>query len=126
MVQRVVYNNCFGGFSVHEDVVIWVRENTQRLNQEYDTEDVDEIVSATISGEMYDDGSGPKNYENVLKISRDNELLADIVSGETVYNGKINGTTASLQVAEVPDSVEWTITKHDGQETVKEKSEIFS
>jgi hypothetical protein len=87
MVQQVVYNTCFGGFGVHENVVKWVRENKSELLERYDSKYVKEIADSTISGEMFSDGSGPKRG-NVLHISprelsRDNELLADIVSERT-------------------------------------------
>jgi ferritin len=118
MTQRVVYNNCFGGFEVHEDAVQWMREQGD-----------DEAMNATLVGEYYDDGSGPKSQSVSgvrREISRTNELLADMIEGETEYTGPIDGQCADLRVAEVPDHVEWTIEEHDGQETVKEKSRTFS
>lgn len=115
MTQKVVYNSCYGGFSVHEELVKWMREQGD-----------EEAQKATISGEYYSDGSGPKSNSNVRDISRDNELLAEAIQGNTEYDGPVNGRNASLRVAEVPDGVEWTIDNYDGKETVKEKARTFS
>ena len=130
-MQRVVYNACYGGFGLHEDVVKWVRENEDQLSNEYSDEAVEDLADVTISGEYYSDGSGPKgdymNYIHGHEVERDNELLADVVAGETAYNGDINGSSASsLRVAEVPNGVDWTIDERDGQETVKERTQTFS
>ena len=126
-MQRVVYNSKFGGFGVHDDAVMWVRENKDALSDEYTETDIMEFVNATIAGEYYSDGSGPKHqYRNYTSdISRDNELLADVVTNETDYDGQINGSHANLSVAEVPDGVEWEIDEYDGNETVREKAETF-
>jgi hypothetical protein len=128
MVQRIVYNACFGGFGLQENAVKWVRDNKTELVEQYDSEDVTEIADSTLSGETFPDGSGPKNITHISsrEVSRDNELLADIVSEQTSYDGRYDGPHASLQVAEVPDGVSWTIDKHDGSETVREASETFS
>jgi hypothetical protein len=116
MTQRVVYNACYGGYSVHRDAVAWMREQGDE-----DAED------ATLPGEYYDDGSGPKSdWEPVYSIPRDNELLAKMVLRETGYDGPVGGRHADLSVAEVPDNVEWTIDEYDGQETVREKARTFS
>ena len=117
MTQKVVYNSCYGGFSVHEDLIKWMREQGDK-----------EAEEATISGEYYPDGSGPKreHHSGVRDISRDNELLAEAVQGNTEYGGRVSGKHASLRVAEVPDGVEWVIDEYDGVETVKEKSRTFS
>lgn len=127
MVQLVVYNSCFGGFSYDESVVEWVRANEDSLKQEYADSDVEELVNETISGELFSDGSGPKaEYSNkCFDASRDNELLAAIVSGDTEYSGAVSTKHSNLIVAEVPDSVDWVIDEYDGQETVREKSETF-
>lgn len=127
MVQRVVYNTCFGGFSFNESVVEWVREYESSLKEEYDESDVDELAERTLKGEYYNDDSGPKTTGGILDvyISRDNELLADIVSHTCEYDGPVDGRCASLSVAEVPDGIEWTINGYDGRETVEEKSRTF-
>lgn len=130
MVQRVAYNTCFGGFGFHEKAVQWVRENKDSLTDKYDKEDVEEIADSTLSGELYPDGSGPKSenstYIHGVDLSRDNELLVDIVSHETEYTGRYNSDYSNLQVAEVPDGVDWIIDEHDGYETVEEASRTFS
>lgn len=130
MVQRVVYNNCFGGFGLREEVVEWVRENEDELLEQYDKSDVTELADSTLSGEMFPDGSGPKkDYHKTVAdfyISRDNELLADIVSVEIRTVQKIGGQHSDLRVAEVPDGVNWTIDEYDGKERVEEVSRTFS
>jgi len=130
MVQRVVYNSCFGGFGFHEKAVRWVREHKDSLTDEYGKEDVEEIANSTLSGERYPDGSGPKaehhTYINGLNLTRDNRLLADIVSRETEYTGPVDGSHANLRVAEVPNGVDWRINEYDGNETVEEQTQTFS
>lgn len=129
-MPRVVYNNCFGGFGLHEDVVKWVRENRDSLEEEYADEDIDNIAERTISGEYYPDGSGPKReystYVHPYRLDRENPLLADIVEGKTEYDGQVSADVSSLRVAEVPDGVEWTIEEYDGSETVRETARTFS
>jgi len=128
MVQKVVYNSCYGGFGFREKIIEWVRENQEELKKQYNDADVENLVEATLKGEMYDDGSGPKTTDGVsrFEIERGNHLLADIVDGETDYSGMINTRHSSLRVAEVPDGVEWVIDEYDGVETVKEKTRSFS
>jgi len=130
MVQQVVYNSCFGGFGVHNDVVRWVRDNEEQLLSQYSDDDVAELTDATLPGETYPDGSGPRdgltNYVTDFMLSRDNKLLADIIERNTEYDGQVDGKFASLQVAEVPDSVEWNIDSTQGSERVREKSRTFS
>lgn len=132
MVQRVVYNTCYGGFGVHNEVVRWVRHNKKQLLSQYSKEDVTEIAESTLPGEKFSDGSGPReswsDYITDYRLSRDNELLADIVDGTiTEYDGKVNGRHASLQVATVPDSIEWTINEYEGGiEKVEEETRTFS
>lgn len=130
MVQRVVYNNWFGGFGLKNEAVEWVRENADELRDEYPEDAVDQLASQTLPGECYDDGSGPRRdwHESVddLHLDRDNPLLADIVVGETWYDGPVNGRHSTLSVTEVPDGVEWTIKCHDGKERVVERSRTFS
>lgn len=130
MGQQVVYNSSFGGFNLHVDVIYWVRENKSQLRTQYDSNDVSELVDRTVPGEMYPDGSGPMPDESdntdSVRLSRTNELLADIVTGETEYSGTVNGDYSALRVADVPDGVDWTITVNDGKETVVEQSRTFS
>lgn len=130
MVQQIVYNSCVGGFAVHIDVTDWVRENKSRLVTQYDPEHVDELADLTLPGELYPDGSGPMpeshDTTNGSRLSRDNELLADIVTAETAYRGTVSGDYSALRVAEVPDGADWTITVDDGKETVVEQSRTFS
>jgi hypothetical protein len=128
MVQHVLYNSCFGGFSITDDVFEWVRDNEDMLRERYDSEAVDECVNVTLVGETYDDGSGPKTFGDVHphEISRDNPLLVDIVLGASGYDGKIDGSVADISIATVPDGVEWEIDEYDGQETVREQTRSFS
>lgn len=41
-MQRVVYNTCFGGFSIRREVVEFVRENRVKLEEEYGWKAVEE------------------------------------------------------------------------------------
>lgn len=116
MVQKVVYNSRHGGYGVDEEAVKWMREQGD-----------EDAKEATLTGEYYDDGSGPRDsyLDNISSIPRTNELLVALVEGEADYGGKVSGSHASLRVAEVPDGVDWVIDQYDGKETVKEKYRTF-
>jgi len=129
MVQKVVYNNCFGGWGLKEEVIEWVRDNEQSLKEQYSEEDVEELVDQTLSGEQYPDGSTSRlsrTYIHDTYLTRDNEVLVDIVSGNTEYDGPVDGSHSELEVAEIPDGVSWTIDEYDGIETVRESARTFS
>lgn len=127
-MQRVVYNAKYGGFGIDDSVITWIRENEDRLSDEYGTDTVSHLSEMVIEGEYYDDGSGPKTVPciNGHDVDRDNELLADIVSGQTEYDGPINSRHSNLKVAVVPIGVEWVIDEYDGFEKVREKGRVFS
>lgn len=126
-MTRVVYNNCYGGFGIREAAVKWVRENRDRLVDEYGEDAVEDIASCTCQGEYYSDGSGPKQWESpITNIERDNELLADLVEREAGFDGRVDGEYASLRVATVPDGIPWKIDVYDGNETVRERTRTFS
>lgn len=118
-MQKVVYNACYGGWGVHEDAVKWMREQGD-----------EEAKEATISGELYSDGSGPKESffktVHLHELSRTNELLVELVEGTADYDGRVSGDNADLRVAEVPDGVEWEVDEYDGIETVREVTRTFS
>jgi len=127
MVQKVVYNACFGGFSIADKAIVWMRKQDADNWDEVTEEDIEQADNATVSGEYYDGGSGPKkDHHDVLRFPRDNRLLALVVVGETEYEGPVSGQCADLRVAEVPDGVEWTIDEYDGSETVEQQSLTFS
>lgn len=126
-MTRVVYNNCYGGFGVTEATVKWVRENRDRLTDEYGEDAVEDIASCPCQGEYYSDGSGPKKWRRpVSDIERDNELLADLVEHKTDFDDRVDGEYASLKVTTVPDGIEWELDYHDGAETVREVARTFS
>ena len=110
MGQKIVINDCFGGFSLNKKAVEWMRDR-------YD--DIEELT--TLPGEYYSDGSGPR--EEVFEmygrdIPRDHEALIDVVEN-TDFDA--SGKCAELKIVEIPDGVEWVIDEYDGAETVEEK-----
>jgi len=112
MVQEIVINNCYGGFSLTDEFVAWLREQGHK-----------DAEKETIAGEYFSDGSGPKDeFVGVHPdyISRTDELLLKAVKGKTDFDGSVGGRCAELKVVEVPDGVDWEIDEYDGFESVEE------
>jgi len=111
MTQKVVVNRGYGGFSVSDNVVRWMRENGYERAQEL-----------TLPGEEYDDGS-KRDKDGIIDCCYPRE------SWIRTYTGLIDAVeehiTTDLSVVEVPDGVEWVITEYDGAETLRERHRVF-
>lgn len=109
-VQRIVINQCHGGFSLTQEAVEWMRER-------YD--DIEELT--TLPGEYYSDGSGPRKDRFGMfgrDLPRDHPALIEAVEelGEDA-----NGSCADLGIIEIPEDVSWTIEEYDGAEWIAEE-----
>lgn len=111
MTQKIVVNRGYGGFSVHDDTVRWMRER--------DCPIADEL---TLPGETYSDGS--KRDKDGLRDCT-YPRRGDIRTCEHLIQAVEDGVASDLSICEVPDGVEWCITEYDGAETVREKHRTF-
>lgn len=106
-LDEVVINTQFGGFSISEEAVEWLREH-----------DYDAGEECTLPGEYYDDGSGPvDDYKSSFgfRLDRDDPGVVEVVRQ---LGSKASGEHASLSIVEVPSDVDWVIDEYDGQEKV--------
>lgn len=111
-VKKLVVNRGYGGFSVSDDVVEWLRE-----------QGCEKAHGLTLPGETYSDGSkrdidGFRDccYPRDDDLPRDDPHLVEAVE---------KGLTSDLSIVEVPEGIEWVITEYDGAETVREKHRVF-
>lgn len=110
--QEVVYNAEIGGFSIHDDVVKWMRDQGCERAQEL-----------TLPGEEYSDGSQRDEdgwrecvYPDSKEIRTDKHLI------EAVKQGR----TKELDIVEIPADVDWTITEYEtGAEVIREMHRVW-
>lgn len=112
MTQEIVINNKYGGFSISQKGVEWLRENDYEIGEKF-----------TLPGEYYDDGSGPVDdifdgYYGPHDLDRSDDGLVDLV--KTLGNESF-GHSAKLKIVEVPDGVSWTVEEREGNEWVAEE-----
>lgn len=113
--KRVVINSCFGGFSLSEKAIYWLRE------QGYQP-----AIEEVLLGETWEDGTvNDSTFNSYLyrPPSRDDELLIQCV--ETL-GPAANGRFAELTIVEIPADVEYTIEEYDGLEHIAEKHRTWS
>lgn len=90
---KIVYNSCFGGFSLSPEAV----RMGKRMSDSEDWNETDE---------KYGFFGGPRHDATLVKVVE--EL------GE-----KANGDCASLRICELPDGTEYRIDEYDGSESVE-------
>jgi hypothetical protein len=114
--MKVVLNKCFGGFSLSEEAVLWLREHGDP-----------EALKGHFKGEIYvEDGvTHTVNWDSAFGYyvhseysERNNPLLVECVEilGSKVASGKF----AALVVVDIPDDINWDIDDYDGVETLHE------
>ena len=134
-MSKIVVNRCYGGFGLsHEAVMLYAEKAGFKLYKQetaysfpnYWKRPIDELpeflegdawTNATLkqrrkNNELY---SECRFYDRDLK--RDDPILVEVV--ETLGE-KANGQFAKLDVAVVPDDVNWKIEEYDGSEWVSE------
>lgn len=111
-VQKIVVNRGYGGFSVHDDTVRWLRERGCSIAEKL-----------VLPGEYYDDGSGPRDEDGLRECTYPRR--SDIRVDEHLIKAVEEGITRDLSIVEVPAGVEWVITEYDGAEAVREKHRVF-
>ena len=94
-MTKIVYNACFGGFSISKEAVVRGREITG-----------DPKWGGVIEGEAYPDGRD---------ISRTDPVLVQLI---TELDHAVNGSFANLRIADLPKGTKYRIDKYDGRESV--------
>lgn len=109
--MKVVINRCYGGFSISDSAVKWIRKNAPCEHQE------------TLVGEYYSDNSGPKasfhldsNYGH-----GDARDCPSLIQAVEALGKNANGSLADLGVVEIPDGIAWGIGEYDGVEHIYEQ-----
>jgi len=118
-MTKVVVNRCFGGFELSKKGI-----DRYANIKDIELHKVDHRGFAyyiTIPYEEFTELSEDEQQEyywGMRHVDRDDEALIQVVEelGE-----EANGPHASLEVVEVPDSVDWYIDEYDGKETIREK-----
>ena len=125
MTQKIVINNCYGGFGLSYSAVMryaelkgiqlhaFIDEISKQVYKERAVIGNPEILHHyTTTPNDPNDG-----YFNENDIQRDDPILIKVVEemGETA-----NGHCAELKIVEVPDDVKWEISEYDGAETIEE------
>lgn len=94
--MKVLFNNCFGGFSISKKALELYRKKKN-------------IVGLEIKDEWDD-------YENYCCYTRTDETLIEVVEE---LGAEANGSCAELAIAEVPDGSYWHIDEYDGAEEIR-------
>ena len=110
-MTKIVYNACFGGFSLSREAVLLGRKISG--NPKWG--------GATIEGDIYDGGSICKWDHGYLNdTSRTDSTLIAVVEQ---LGDKANGRHAELAIAEVPAGTKYRIDEYDGRESVCTKDD---
>jgi len=111
VVQKIVINDCFGGFSLSDEAMEWIKEHTD-----------DPEILKEIEDDKFSNRWGKQYFGYLFRHGgmgqRDHPLLIQVVEelGE-----RANGDCAELKIVEIPDDVKWGIEEYDGAEHVAEK-----
>ena len=138
MPQKIVINNCYGGFSLsHEAVMLYAKKKGITL---YAFQNRD----ASVLGKMipFEGGKEPcmicysitplnekdeipnSSYFSIRLMPRDDQALIEVVEE---LSEKANGRHASLKIIEIPDGpIKWVIEEEDGDEWVAEEHRTWS
>lgn len=114
MTQKIVINNCFGGFGLSEEAI---HEVARRKGLKLSSED----IGVTLPLYLHYDQYGNEFCSHDLK--RDDSDLVAVVEemGEDANDG-----FAELKIVEIPDNVNWQIEEYDGAEWVAEQHRTWS
>lgn len=107
-MAKVVYNACFGGFSLSRKAILRAREISR--NRFWG--------GACIKGDVYDDGSGicQTNYGHIHNVPRHDLALVQVIEE---LGDDANGAHAKLKLEALPDGSKYRIDEYDGNESVE-------
>jgi hypothetical protein len=143
-IQRIVINNCYGGFGLSNEAVlrylelsgipVWNEMGSSKImGFKYWLVPPGPERITDVSGEDWHNMTLPERQAHNQKydsqifnerdIARDDPYLVQVVEE---MGSKANGSHADLKVVEVPGDVDWIIEEYDGNEWVAEKHRKWS
>jgi hypothetical protein len=136
-MQRIVINNCFGGFGLsvasYEKLIEWGVPVRAYIDPERDSETGLYKKQPANDGEVvFDRDLDEQNGERRLSgrywdtWTRDNRTHPLVVRVVEELGEEASGEHAKLKIIEVPDGIEWTIEEYDGNEHVAEVHETWA
>lgn len=105
-MAKIVYNACFGGFSLSNEAIQRYAEIKGLVFERRTTDGRYPNTMLYLNGEYWSDRDIPRN----------DPALAQVVEELGV---KADGAYASLQIEEVPDGSRYRIDEYDGSESVE-------
>lgn len=106
-MAKVVYNACYGGFSLSRKAVLLARKLSENPHW----------GGPCIKGDVYEDGSPcMADYGHIENIDRYDPILVQVVE---VLGDAANGSLAQLRIEEIPSGTRYRIDEHDGCESVE-------
>ena len=107
-MAKIVYNACFGGFSLSRKAILLARKLSNNPTW----------GGASIVGDSYEDGSGKvtSDYGGAREISRCDPVLIQVVEA---LGDEANGAHARLRIEEIPPGGKYRIDEYDGNESVE-------
>jgi hypothetical protein len=111
MMKKIILNRCYGGFGLSDEAC---RLYLDKKGVEY------KETGKTILGHIqysFQDEDDFKQF-SYYDLERDDPILIEVIEelGEAA-----DGFAASLEIAEIPDNIEYTIEEYDGDEWIAEK-----
>lgn len=105
-MAKVVYNGCYGGFSLSREAVLRARELSGNPTW----------GGPCIKGDRYGEGT-PVDHDHghVEGIARHDPVLVQVVEE---LGRRANGSHASLEIEEIPSGTGYRIDEYDGNERV--------
>lgn len=103
--MKIVYNACYGGFSLSRRAVECARQLTGDPNW----------GGATIKGDRYPDGKKVDLDYGYVNVPRHDPILVEVVEK---LGDAANGESARLRIADVPFGARYRIDEYDGNEVV--------
>ena len=112
--MKVVINRCFGGFSLSDKAI----DSLKELATEKGDKELLKLIERDERSEEDKKLFAGGKYQGLHEIDRTHPLLIKVVEelGE-----EANTHVSNLQIVEIPNDVEWEISKYDGVESVEEK-----
>lgn len=120
-MKKIVINECYGGFSLSQDAMEYLRIKYNipviEINEYYMAPDNSKLIFI-----IHKNYNSSKYYINdYFDTRRDDPMLIEVV--ELLGSKKASGRCAKLKIKEIPDTSYVTISEYDGFETVKLISE---
>ena len=132
-VQKIVINNCYGGFNLSEKGLTRYLElkgkNAFFYKYNFDSRKYTKVPRgkddffSTCFTEDYGDivSDSEVNEDDIFSVRKINRADPDLISVIEELGEEANGHYASLKIIEIPSDVKWTIEEYDGLEWVAEE-----